>query len=385
MENIQETQQPQPLKNDGALLSPEELKKREKQATIPWVEKYRPTDFDKIVIEPFNRRILQNILNMGYFPNLLLYGPPGTGKTTTIINLIHAFQTRYYTKNNDLIIHLNASDDRGIDIIRNQICTFVNSSGLFNTGLKFVILDEIDYMTKNAQHALRYLLTNNMQNVRFCLMCNYISKIDEGLQNNFLKLRFNQLPAVEIFSFLENIIIHENLSIDADTIRSIQMFYKSDIRSMINFIQTNQDFMIYSTPSSSSSSAIKPPKIKKKNMFMIQNSPTIQIINDNIWIEFIDKIRTTATTISLDNNINQFVEFIYSVSIQYSIDVKTIIKLLLHYIIRNNIHQNTGESDADAPQLNAFLISIENIMHADDIKVDIYLKYVLIKIIKFLT
>ena len=78
------------------------------------------------------------------------------------------------------MIHLNASDERGIDIIRNQINLFVSSKPLFNTGMKFVILDEIDYMTKNAQQALRYLLQNYSTGVRFCLICNKIKNIDEN-------------------------------------------------------------------------------------------------------------------------------------------------------------------------------------------------------------
>ena len=127
---------------------------------IPWCEKYRPHLFEDIVLDPLNRQILKNIIETSYFPNLLFYGPPGTGKTTTIINLITAYQTKIGIKNKDLIIHLNASDERGIDIIRNQISFFVNSKPLFHTGMKFVILDEVDYMTKNAQQALRYLLQN---------------------------------------------------------------------------------------------------------------------------------------------------------------------------------------------------------------------------------
>jgi DNA polymerase III delta prime subunit len=83
-----------------------------------WVEKYRPKFFDDIVLDPLNRQILKNIIETSYFPNLLFYGPPGTGKTTTIINLINSYQTRLKEKNKDLIIHLNASDERGIDIIR---------------------------------------------------------------------------------------------------------------------------------------------------------------------------------------------------------------------------------------------------------------------------
>ena len=124
-----------------------------KKNTIPWVEKYRPSQFDDIVLDPYNRTIFRRIIDTNYFPNLLFYGPPGTGKTTTIINLIQEYQTKYNRKNKSMIIHLNASDERGIDIIRNQINQFVRSKNLFEVGLKFVILDEVDYMTKNAQRS----------------------------------------------------------------------------------------------------------------------------------------------------------------------------------------------------------------------------------------
>ena len=92
---------------------------------IPWTEAYRPTNFDTIVLEPLNKKILTNIIETGYFPNLLFFGPPGTGKTTTIINLINAYQETHGKINKGLMIHLNASDERGIDIIRNQINQFV--------------------------------------------------------------------------------------------------------------------------------------------------------------------------------------------------------------------------------------------------------------------
>ena len=88
---------------------------------IPWCEKYRPHLFEDIVLDPLNRQILKNIIETSYFPNLLFYGPPGTGKTTTIINLINAYQTKLGIKNTDLIIHLNASHERGIEIIRNNL------------------------------------------------------------------------------------------------------------------------------------------------------------------------------------------------------------------------------------------------------------------------
>jgi replication factor C subunit 3/5 len=209
--------------------------------TRPWVEKYRPTNFDDIVLDPLNRKLLENIVSQNNFPNLLFYGPPGTGKTTTIINLIDKYQEFYNQKRKGLKIHLNASDDRGIDVIRNQINQFVNTKTLFGNGIKFVILDEVDYMTKNAQQALRYLIQQYSKNIRFCLICNYISRIDTALQNEFIRLRFCQLPKNDTFKFLEKIVKKENLNITNSQIKGIQLRFKSDIRSMINYLQSNHN------------------------------------------------------------------------------------------------------------------------------------------------
>ena len=179
----------------------------------PWVEKYRPTNFEDIVLDPINRLLLENIIKQNNFPNLLFYGPPGTGKTTTIINLINKYQKIFKQKRKGLKIHLNASDDRGIDVIRNQINQFVNTKTLFGKGLKFVILDEVDYMTKNAQQALRYLIQQYSDDIRFCLICNYISRIDIALQNEFIRLRFCQLPKKDTFLFLNKINKKEKLNV----------------------------------------------------------------------------------------------------------------------------------------------------------------------------
>jgi len=268
------------------------------QSTIPWVEKYRPTNFNNIVLDPMNRKIMENIINNKYFPNLLLYGPPGTGKTTTIINLINSFQEKHDQKKKGLMIHLNASDERGIDIIRNQIYNFVNSHTLFNKGIKFVILDEVDYMTKNAQHALKYLLQGINKNVRFCLICNYISRIDESLQNDFLKLRFNQLPEEDIFKFLNVIKEKEKLSISDMTLSSIQKLYKSDIRSMINYIQSNQHI------------------IKDNN-----------VICNLTW-------ENLSLLFQSNNYYKLLNEKLEQISQDYNIEIKNIIKDYLNYIIR---------------------------------------------------
>lgn len=309
-----------------------------------WVEKYRPKIFEDIVLDPLNKQILKNIIDTSYFPNLLFYGPPGTGKTTTIINLINAYQTKLNTKNKDLIIHLNASDERGIDIIRNQINFFVNSKPLFHTGMKFVILDEVDYMTKNAQQALRYLLQNYSNNVRFCLICNYISKIDEGLQNEFIRLHFNQLPKDDIINFLQNIAEIEQLNLSHKMLSNIQLLYKSDIRSMINFMQSNQDIV--------------------KNQSNVES--ILCIIDNNVWENFINKLVNRE-------KIDIMYSYIHLISIKYNIDKKNIIKDFLNYIIRN---KPTMLNDK-------FLNFAENLLHSHSINNDTYIFYSLSRLSSF--
>jgi len=271
-------------------------------SSTPWVEKYRPARFDDIVLDDINKKILLSIIENNYFPNLLLYGPPGTGKTTTIINLVNAYQEKYNQKNKGLMIHLNASDERGIDIIRNQINGFVTSRSMFGEGMKFVILDEVDYMTKNAQTALRYLLNNynNIVNVRFCLICNYISRIDEALQTEFVRMRFNQLPESKILCFLKKINIAENLNVDEDILVSIQRHFNSDIRSMINYMQANQH--------------------------LIHNC---NVITNAVWENITKLFKSRVKSSIIIDKLNE-------ISLYYNIERRNIIKNYLNYIIRHH-------------------------------------------------
>lgn len=262
---------------------------------LPWVEKYRPTEFDNIILNAENKIFFNEILNKNIFPNILLYGPPGTGKTTTIINIINKYQELNNEKDKSLVIHLNASDDRGIDIIRNNISQFVNSSSLFTKGTKFIILDEVDYMTKNAQQALKQLIKINNENIRYCLICNYISRIDETLIDEFIVVRFNQLPEHLIINFLNNINKEEKLNMSLDTILNIKKFYNSDIRSMINYMQNNV------------------------------NNNKIETITENLH-NIIFKIHTTK-------NFAQFNDIINNTSKKLLIDYRIILKKYIGYLI----------------------------------------------------
>ena len=323
------------------------------QSSTPWVEKYRPKTFDNIVLDETNKTILENIIEKGYFPNLLLYGPPGTGKTTTVINLVSAFQNKYtvtathpHAGNNSnsnsypilglgTVIHLNASDERGIDVIRNQISTFVNTKSLFGRGeqLKFIILDEVDYMTKNAQMALRYLINNyTLCNVKFCLICNYVSKIDESLQSEFVKMRFNQLPEGRIIEFLDQINVNEKLKLSIDTLRNIQTQFGSDIRGMINYMQSNQ--------------------IVSK----------CKIIHRNTWNDVI----SLETSASISSRLNR-------ISRDYCIEKKSMMVQFLNHIIRTQLTELTPE----------FLTHIEHVIHNQECNSKHIVEYISLAIMKW--
>lgn len=317
------------------------MSQQQQQEYIPWTEKYRPSNFDDIVLDPLNKKLFFNMLKKKNFPNILLYGPPGTGKTTTIINLINEYQK--IKKNKSLVIHLNASDERGIDIIRNQIYQFVKTKNLFETGFKFVVLDEVDYMTKNAQQALKYLLQICGNNVKFFLICNYISKIELSLQHEFVCIRFNQLPTSKICEFIKDICEKENLDISDQNINTIQNLHKSDIRSMINFIQLNQNVIVQQS----------------------------NIIDNNVWKRLHDMFQEGSERADRQGaagsleRADQIKRFIHMLSIHYNIDKKQIIKDYYNYLILNRSEMVTPE----------IIERMEIVIHNYDCKIDVLLNY----------
>ena len=204
----------------------------------------------------------------------------------------------------------------------------MKSQNFFEHGLKFVILDEVDYMTKNAQQALKYLLQSSCYNVRFCLICNYISKIDESLKNEFICIRFNQLPKDDIYKFIKNISISENLVLSDGVIDTIQKNYNSDIRSMINFIQLNQNITEWEE----------------------------NIITDAVWETIHEK---------LTNKSHDMMQHVHEISIQYNTDKKNIIKNFFNYVIRKKKQLITP----------AFLSFVEKIMHSNGTNIEHILHY----------
>lgn len=175
-----------------------------------WTQKYKPDVIDDIIGQEHIKKILNNALKNNHIEHMLFYGCNSTGKTSSI----HAFCNQYYGKYyKDCVLDLNASDDRGINIIRNNIKQFAGTKSLLhNKVVKMVILDEVDNMTIDAQYALRRIIELYTSNVRFCLICNYLHKIHTAIYSRCIILKFkalsyddinNKLSSLNIFNFVE--------------------------------------------------------------------------------------------------------------------------------------------------------------------------------------
>lgn len=215
---------------------------------LPWIEKYRPSDFSDISSHRSIISTLKNLISCNRLPHLLFYGPPGSGKTSAIICCANKLYGDY---SNAYLIHLNASDERGIDVVRQRIKDFCNASILFHPfKIKLVILDEADSMTEDAQMALREIVVKNTRKVRFCLICNYVSKIIPQLKSRFSSFRFSPLSEEDIVSRIKYISLQENIEYDDYSLKLINKISKGDFRKYINifqsvYLQTNKVIKSY--------------------------------------------------------------------------------------------------------------------------------------------
>ena len=176
---------------------------------------------------------------------MLFYGPPGTGKTSTIL----AVARKIYGKNyKQMILELNASDDRGIDVVREQIKTFASTRQIFryqtsksrltnSSAFKLIILDEADAMTLQAQNALRRIIEKYTRNVRFCIICNYINKLSPAIQSRTTKFRFSPLSTPSISARLDHIIEAESVNITPTGKGALLKLSSGDMRRAVNVLQ----------------------------------------------------------------------------------------------------------------------------------------------------
>lgn len=246
--------------------------------TMPWIEKYRPKNFSEIVSQDVVIKVLKNFIKNKNFPHLLFHGPPGTGKTSTI----HACLKELYPESYKfMVLEINASEERGIEIVRNRIIQFVTCSSFAFSGkrkksmsgeksdfnldsdddaahetdreeaeeekeeetetnslFKLVILDEADSMTADAQAILRKVIEKYTKNARFCLICNYIKKISMALQSRCVSFRFAPIKRELILDKMNYVIKKEKIEIEGDAKETIIDRSNGDMRKILNILQS---------------------------------------------------------------------------------------------------------------------------------------------------
>jgi len=203
---------------------------------LPWVEKYRPNALKELISHEDIISTIRTFISQDKLPHLLFYGPPGTGKTSTIL----ACAKELYTPQefSSMVLELNASDARGIGVVRGQILNFASTRTFMNKGYKLIILDEADAMTNDAQNALRRIIGKYTENVRFCLICNYLSKIIPAIQSRCTRFRFGPLHVDQIMPRLEHVAQSENVNLTETGKEALIRLAKGDMRKVINILQS---------------------------------------------------------------------------------------------------------------------------------------------------
>ncbi|KAI9456923.1 P-loop containing nucleoside triphosphate hydrolase protein [Boletus coccyginus] len=202
--------------------------------TLPWVEKYRPVTLNDVVSHKDITTTIERFIEKNRLPHLLFYGPPGTGKTSTILAVARRIYGAEYRKQ---ILELNASDDRGIDVVREQVKQFAETRTLFSKGYKLIVLDEADMMTQAAQAALRRVIEQYTKNVRFCIICNYVNKIAPAIQSRCTRFRFSPLPIVEVEKRVDIVVQAEGVKLTPDGKQALLKLSKGDMRRALNVLQ----------------------------------------------------------------------------------------------------------------------------------------------------
>ncbi|XP_045200092.1 replication factor C subunit 4-like [Mercenaria mercenaria] len=215
---------------------------KEKRKHVPWVEKYRPRRVEDVAFQDEVVAVLKKSLQGSDLPNLLFYGPPGTGKTSTILAASRElFGDMFKTR----VLELNASDERGINVVREKVKTFsqqsassVRPDGKPCPPFKIVILDEADSMTGAAQAALRRTMEKQSKTTRFCLICNYVSRIIEPIASRCAKFRFKPLAEEVLVKRLRHICDEEKIECEDEALKGLLDTSEGDLRKAITFLQS---------------------------------------------------------------------------------------------------------------------------------------------------
>eukprot|EP00775_Hariotina_reticulata_P013628 gene13628-13754_t len=208
----------------------------------PWVEKYRPRNVNEVAYQDEVVQTLKKSLETANLPHLLFYGPPGTGKTSTALAIARQLYGPELMKTR--VMELNASDERGINVVRQKVKAFAAASvgqpvpGYPCPPYKLLILDEADSMTQDAQNALRRTMEAYSKVTRFCFICNYVSRIIEPLASRCAKFRFRPLHQEVMSDRVHYICKAEGVELDADAFKLLAQVSAGDLRKAVTTLQS---------------------------------------------------------------------------------------------------------------------------------------------------
>ncbi|SGY40785.1 BQ5605_C003g02421 [Microbotryum silenes-dioicae] len=209
----------------------------------PWVEKYRPKNLSEVSAQDHTVAVLKKTLGSSNLPHMLFYGPPGTGKTSTILALCRQlFGPELFRSR---VLELNASDERGISVVRDKIKAFAKTTVTTNHDpnypappFKIIILDEADSMTQDAQSALRRIMESHSKITRFCLICNYVTRIIEPITSRCSKFRFKPLDTSSTEIRLRSICVAEGIECPDEALQALIKTSDGDLRRAITYLQS---------------------------------------------------------------------------------------------------------------------------------------------------
>jgi replication factor C subunit 2/4 len=283
-----------------------------------WIEKYRITKIDDIIGQDHIIQLMKNIIINRDMPNLLLWGNPGVGKTSTSLSL--CYELYGFKKFEQNVLELNASDERGISIVRNSIINFTKLTVTTNKNINFkiIILDEAESMTKDAQSALRKVMESYSNITRFIFICNNIHNIIEPIQSRCMKLKFNEIPNNNIKEKITEISTSENLQLTKSGLKAIIELSNGDMRKCILLLQNLKYLDV---------------KLNKKNIYNNYKYITFKKFN-----HYINKIKSTNDVLLISsklNNkgylflsiINQYVKFVINMDKPDNIKSKILFEL----------------------------------------------------------
>ncbi|KAF1829391.1 replication factor C subunit 3 [Decorospora gaudefroyi] len=308
----------------------------EAEDSLPWVEKYRPNSLDDVeghqdIIATINKFVESNRL-----PHLLLYGPPGTGKTSTVL----ALARRIYGNKNmrQMVLELNASDDRGIDVVREQIKTFSSTKQIFTAApkagdssiatFKLIILDEADAMTSTAQMALRRIMEKYTANTRFCIIANYTHKLSPALLSRCTRFRFSPLKDRDIRNLVDKVIEDEKVNITQDATDSLVTLSKGDMRRALNVLQACH----------ASSTPLQPPgKPAPDPSSIVRDQITQSTIYDCIAAPHPSDIKYIIETLLSKNDMTECLRTINNLKIMKGLALADILTAVSEDLVTNDV------------------------------------------------